>query len=266
MKQYRSYTQKISAELEKAGYHIKEVEYGGYYMLNDFDEDGVVHFRITELKRWKFGIWWRKDEDGKIVFDFFTDHDDMLDKFKPSAVAFHVNDIIIKELEAEIKFYILPLLNFLRKHPYRAWSYTASWDNGVMRWCEHDGCFKRYWQYQWKYNFLYPKFYDYMCNKYLEILTDIGDWELIAAKVVDNNKDGAKCTPRFDLFGEFDAIDHSLKGFVRIDLEDPELPLRIRKKVSAYNKKWEWLYRHEFVMYDIELGKTLTYFVRRKKW
>lgn len=266
MTKYKKLTEQIFSKLERHGWHVKDAEYGNYYMLFELDIDAVVHFRIKELKHWKFGIWWSGEYNGKINFNFFTEHDDMVDKFKPSAVAFHEDHIMVNTLEAGIRCYILPLLNFLKKHPYRAWSYAEKWSDSVMQWCEHDGCFKRYWHYQWKYNFLYQKFYNYMCKKYQEILTDIGDWNLIGAKIVDGDKNGAKCSPRFDLLGEFDAIDSSLKGFIQIDLEDKEVPLRIRKKVSVYKKKWKWLFQHHFVMLDIELGKFLSYYVRRKKW
>lgn len=47
----------------------------------------MVHFRVKQLKGWFFGIWFMEVE-GKPSFTLFTQHDDNIDKFKPTCSTF----------------------------------------------------------------------------------------------------------------------------------------------------------------------------------
>lgn len=264
MSKTKKLTQKIFKLLEEQGYHVKNVEYGQYYMLFDFGKDGAVHFRIKELKHWKFGIWWHHDNGEVKSYDFFMEHDDALDKFKPSAVTFKKEGIFVDQDSWDFHHHIIPMLKFVKRHPYRAWGYVTSSGSDVALWAEHDGCFAEYWEYQIKYNWLYPKFYDYVCKQYCKIVSQIGDHYLVNPKLHDGNANGCKCTPRYELICDnFRDTPVKKKGFYHLFKID--FPVKLAKKVSAYQRKWEFFKKHGFFFHDIQMGEVICCFVKAKK-
>lgn len=62
---------------------INKVFGNGYYVF-EFGENSVCHFKIKGLKRWQFGLWIREDNENYVV-DLFGEHEDYIDKFKPTA-------------------------------------------------------------------------------------------------------------------------------------------------------------------------------------
>ena len=81
--------EKIFNEIEEESNHrlkvIDKVFGNGYYIF-EFGEDSVCNFKIKGLKRWTFGLWIRKDNDNEsYVINLFGEHNDYIDKFKPTA-------------------------------------------------------------------------------------------------------------------------------------------------------------------------------------
>lgn len=60
----------------------------GYYLFN-FGEESVVHFHIKGCKRWLWGMWITHNEN-KTNINLFGEHEDYIDKFKPTQTAIAV--------------------------------------------------------------------------------------------------------------------------------------------------------------------------------
>ena len=103
--------------LKSKGFTVTDIEFGDSYFVFELGDDGVTHFHIKGLRGWKFGMWINTDvkslrkEDGTYypVISFFCQHEDNLDKFKPSRSFFHTDispqqfkDYITKEEVYEI--------------------------------------------------------------------------------------------------------------------------------------------------------------------
>lgn len=79
----------------------------GYYLFN-FGKESVVHFHIKGCKRWLWGMWiTHDDKENKTNIDLFGEHEDYIDKFKPTQTAIAVkteipDDASEKQWEDEI--------------------------------------------------------------------------------------------------------------------------------------------------------------------
>lgn len=85
----REFIEKIFNEIEEeSNYRLKIIDKtfnSGYYIF-EFGEDSVCYFKIKNLKRWQFGLWIRQHNDSEnYVVDLFGEHEDYIDKFKPTA-------------------------------------------------------------------------------------------------------------------------------------------------------------------------------------
>lgn len=71
--------------------HFSDVVYlDGYYIFG-YGTNSVVHFHIDECPGWKFGIWWDEpssDNPNVVSGQVFSQFEETLDKFKPSASSF----------------------------------------------------------------------------------------------------------------------------------------------------------------------------------
>ena len=103
MTNQKSKTNKVLKAIEKQGFHVKNVTHLGGYFIFDHGKDMVVHFHIKECKGWLFGIWW--DLEDKNRFTFFTQFEKTIDKFKPSASTYVVEDMTFsKDIDEEVEF------------------------------------------------------------------------------------------------------------------------------------------------------------------
>ena len=75
--------------LKENGFTVYDKIYLDGYFLWDFGKSAVVHFKVKEIKDYLFGIWLRKD--GK--YDIFADHEEFIDKFKPTRTEFYSNNV-----------------------------------------------------------------------------------------------------------------------------------------------------------------------------
>ena len=66
------------------GLYVTNVNLGNGYFLFDFGKDSVVHFQIKGIRKWKFALWIRTDnESGQYKVEFFGEKVCYIDKFKP---------------------------------------------------------------------------------------------------------------------------------------------------------------------------------------
>lgn len=105
--------------------HVEDVKYlDGYYIFGH-GTNSVVHFHIKECPGWLFGIWWDIPESGKkyISGTFFTQFEETIDKFKPSASTFCEN--VHVSISSAGKFVITPwserrVIDYIIKEPHLA--------------------------------------------------------------------------------------------------------------------------------------------------
>lgn len=81
----------IFKELKEYQMEVINPSVGNGYYLFDFGEESVVHFHIKGCKRWLWGIWiTHDDKENKTNIDLFGEHEDYIDKFKPTQTAIAV--------------------------------------------------------------------------------------------------------------------------------------------------------------------------------
>lgn len=263
---YKAKTAKIFDVLAKDGYHVEDVEFLSGYFIFDFDKDSVVHFHVKECKGWKFAIWWKilDEEDNTLGFDFFAQYERDIDKFKPTASTYVERDVWydigIKSSISWSELKITQILNFIKKHPYLAWANDVSYEQSIWE-CDLNRvkAFVDFYKHKW-WIFSTKKTHERMVKKYLKILTVICDVTLEDYTIVDMNKDGFECSPRFEVFCK-GMYNHPVEesGWYDIPLGEV-LPNEIKRKAYRYQKKLDKLQakmdkKPTFEdLYDIELG------------
>jgi hypothetical protein len=100
---YKQATERVFNNIrEELEYAIEDVEYLDGYFIFGMGTNSVVHFHIKETPGWKYGIWWspvsKQDsedpdhpssyETNKLYCSIFTQYEEEIDKFKPSASTF----------------------------------------------------------------------------------------------------------------------------------------------------------------------------------
>lgn len=261
MVRQRTKTKKVLKEIEKAGFSPVDVKHLDGYFVFEHGKDMVAHFHIKELKGWRFGIWW--DIDGKDKFTFFGQYEKNIDKFKPSRSVFVNEDIAI--LNLDIKFSVVRILEFIKKHPYRAWAYDnmgyvcGCWDYipGLQAWGE-------YLAYKWQYEIREPMLYKRMQKKYLRLISQIVGLYLKDPEIKDMNHGDWEVTPRYSVFckGKLgEKLEHGHYG-----LENKELGGKLQKRVDQYNRKVnKFIRKGYFKINDFWYGDYLPFVVRREK-
>lgn len=86
----RKIANSIFAEMKRNNLIPTDVQFLNGYFCFDMGEDSVVHFHIKGIRKWKFGMWIRPYIDEYAV-EFFVQHEDNIDKFKPSDSVFGEN-------------------------------------------------------------------------------------------------------------------------------------------------------------------------------
>ena len=119
--------------------HAEDVKYMDGYFIFGHGTNSVVHFHIKECPGWLFGVWWDIPESGKkyISGTFFTQFEETIDKFKPSASMFCEN--IHVSINSDGGLVITPLserriIDFIIKEPnlafcrdYCYWDYNREY-------------------------------------------------------------------------------------------------------------------------------------------
>lgn len=255
----RRWTKNIIKHLEANGFHPVDVQYGNGYFIFEHGKDMVVHFHIKELKGWKFGIWW--NVDGKKTFDFFTQYERDIDKFKPAASTLVQEDVILED------WYLKDLVEmccFIKKHPYRAWSLDQKgYQHQLWEWNSLDGCFKDYWKRWWTDSIRYPRIHEKLTKEYLKIVRSVTTLCLVHPKIIDENKNGWVCSPRFHVVCDNVMGEELKSGHYVIKFEE-ELEGWLLKKIKRYNKKFAKYEKKFWGIHDVRLGDELSFTVKRK--
>lgn len=255
----RSWTKQIFKHLEANGFHPVDVQYGNGCFVFKHGSDMVVHFYVKELKGWKFGIWWNLD--GEKTFDFFTQYERDIDKFKPSASMLVREDVVLDDWHLED---FVEMCRFIKKHPYRAWALDQSYRCDVWEWGTLDGCFKEYWKMWWVDSVCYPRVHKKLTKEYLKIVRLITNVRLVNPKIIDENKRDWSCSPRFYVVCD-DAMGEELKpGHYIINFKE-ELEDWLLKKIKRYNKKFAKHKKRFGQIYDVRLGDFLEFTVKKKE-
>lgn len=159
----------IFEELKKNQMEVINPSVGNGYFLFDLGEESVVHFHIKGCKRWLWGIWITHDEN-KTNIDLFGEHEDYIDKFKPTQTTIAVETKIPDDATEEQwkdkiisvvwdlcyeKLSIVKASNILGKIKF----YYCGSEN-VIQWL-----LSQWWFYRIKNPF--QKWLKYKCNKYV---------------------------------------------------------------------------------------------------
>lgn len=121
---------------------ITDVEYlDGYYIFG-FGTNSVVHFHIKETPGWKYGIWWEPIETKESTEEnpsyetdilrcqIFTQYEEEIDKFKPSAS--RISSEFIVSLGHPIRANVDEIvrnIKFIHDEPYLAFYREMHWTN-----------------------------------------------------------------------------------------------------------------------------------------
>ena len=259
----RQKTELILDEIKKDGFTPTDVEHGSNYFVFEHGKDKVVHFHIKELKGWKFGIWW--DTNNKPQYDFFCQYEHGIDKFKPTASTYVVYDLRFhpSHNSSEVKWQILGILEFIKKHPYVAWAYDQGYPRDCWEYLTDFEAWKRYVAYKWQYEILATRIHEQMRKRYVKLMDKIVATKFIEGELVDRNQDGIVSSPRYDIRCS-GIIGEELKpGFYIMSVS--ELDKKLQKEASRYMKKYKKLERRKygFILRDIDLNGDIPFLVRR---
>jgi hypothetical protein len=156
-------------------YDVLDVKVGDTYYLFNLGEHSVIHFRIKGCKRWLFGLWITDIGDNKTRLSLFGEHEDYIDKFKPTATKLSVevevsNDIGAVDLLSEINDLVWDLIYDKVDVIYNSnlggkikFYYHGGYNRGVLKWL-----FNQWWFYRIEHPF--REWLKYDANKYIACL------------------------------------------------------------------------------------------------
>ena len=131
--------QQVAAELEKnqITFTPEDVQFLDGYFIFAMGTNSVLHFHVKECPGWKFGIWFgtvetedsteecKKYKLDEITADFFTQYEDCIDKFKPSAstISTYEGHFVLEDLNLNWFFYhrIADTIQMIIKYPAVMW-------------------------------------------------------------------------------------------------------------------------------------------------
>lgn len=116
----------------------EDIEYSDGYFIFSFGTNSVLHFHVKECPGWLFGIWFSPAETkesieekpdyykDRISVEFFTQYEETIDKFKPSAstITCNENHFYIDEHQNLNWWFINKLANTIKmiiKYPSIMW-------------------------------------------------------------------------------------------------------------------------------------------------
>lgn len=229
-------TKKIFKVLEEFGFHAIDAKHLEGYFIFEHGDDMVVHFRIKECKGWLFGIWWDLEDENK--YEFFAQYEESIDKFKPTASTFvkenleYINKI--NELRREIKWDVLPIIKFIRNHPYVAWCYDVGYIRDCWDYVTGFEAFRRYWKHKWD-SYRRKRTVARYNAKYLGLVKQICEECLVNYRIIDGNKNGVRCFPRYTVICEGFVGEDVEKGYYEILSVDVDE--RLARKMEKYDAK-----------------------------
>lgn len=164
--------EKVIKSFAEYGFDVEDVKIGNGYYLFDLGEESVVHFKIKGCRRWLFGLWIIGDNKETNI-NLFGEHEDYIDKFKPTQVAISEELKISNDttdLDDEIenlvwsiiynKIRVIHSSNVAGKVKF----YYDGYNKGVIRWL-----FNQWWFYRIEYPV--SNWFKYKANKYIAWIT-----------------------------------------------------------------------------------------------
>jgi hypothetical protein len=125
----REVSEMIFNYIKSIGFKPYNIKYRNDYFIFDKGEDGVVHFSIKGLRGWKFAMWINTNKDVLMSEDsnkeysalqFFAQHKDNIDKFKPSRSCF-LAKYTLREVESPAPYQwwqIKNIIKMIKRHPF----------------------------------------------------------------------------------------------------------------------------------------------------
>ena len=115
---------------KERGFTIVNPTWSTGYFLYEMGEDSVAHFRVKELRGWRFGMWFGED------VTLFAQHENNIDKFKPSYSAWCAETprekFYLEDPWAYTGF-IFDILTCIHEDKYIAWAVDAGYDRPADR-------------------------------------------------------------------------------------------------------------------------------------
>lgn len=212
---------KLLKEISKH-FTIKEKQFGNGYFIFSMGINAVCHFELVDTPGWRYGIWL----DGK-KYRVFGEHNDLIDKFKPSATYVSFDDDlssfidVVKKIKENPKLYFVDsltrgeaLVAFEQyKHGkdvyYEGYQVKRLYNESTELWdiivrdetiTQEAFVEKEYSEFQAEKEKKAKEFEEdkqYAMNFFKE-LPNL-DKDILAVGVFDSNKKGFICNPRFDL-------------------------------------------------------------------
>lgn len=207
---------------------ITNKDYMDGYFIFDFGKDSVCHFTLKETPDWDYGIWQgdtSDDPEEKYNFKIFGEHSELIDKFKPSRTYVSFTDDIqgfieqVKLIQSNPKLYFVDSLTMgdaicaFEEHSdgdekyYTGYQVKKEYDEETKRWdkVSRDTTITQDQFVTDQYNEFYQEkvqrdkniehdkqyaftFFESLFKEFEEI---------DAVGVMDKNKDGFICTPRY---------------------------------------------------------------------
>ena len=249
---YRELTEKFFASLkakeELADIAFTDVTFLEGYFIFTFGEDSVVHFHINKCPGWKFGIWWDEvGEEAKPYYNgkFFTQYEDTIDKFKPTASEINTNITIYPKGEDSL-FETSETIEFIEKEPYLAFCRDYCFMNYNFRYLSRRDAKKIFCKYkrQKAAEDKYTKKFDAIVLNWVR--------EYILPMFTDATIEdmGENWSPRYDVFAPFeknkDIVDErGCYGWFGDDDESQRLKKkfdrlikRLEKRANRHNVWW----------------------------
>lgn len=208
--------------------HIKDVEYGDGYFIFGRGTNSTVTFRIEETPGWLYGLWWSSiEKDSKVILEanLFTQYEDEIDKFKPSAsmVSSDISIVLNSDTTPNSIFVwnFARDIVFIHKEPYLAFYREIHYSNFNKEYISREEA-KEYYDKHMKHKQLEAEIKEQNDKEMLEVVNYIFD-PLIKQGLCAIRDFGENWSPRYHvavgsqdigeesvsscMFDEFDYLD-----------------------------------------------------------
>ena len=126
--------EQIFEYIRSVGYKPYDIEYGTGYFIFEMGKDSVVYFKVKGCYGWRFAMWINTNKEELFVkeeskeypaIQFFAQHIDNIDKFKPSR-SYFLAEYTLDDIERNAHctwFEIKNIIGMIKNHPLIAHSF-----------------------------------------------------------------------------------------------------------------------------------------------
>ncbi len=230
---------------------ITDEQYLEGYFVFDFGKNSVCHFKLKETPGWLYGIWLGTKQNGyKYKYKLIGEHEEFIDKFKPSRTYINVTNNTKRFIDIVSKIQENPKLYFVDSCTYGdalelqgeervafvEEKYNEFIKDIIQR--EKDGESDR----QYAFNF----FKKVLFNKFKEI-------EIIG--VTDNNTEYSIVSPRYDI----DVVILSDLPLEKLEKLDDEICTFVQNANYSNRKTYEYDFEYRYLYDGVKGIKDCTY-------